>query len=144
MNFNELYSRLFVSEADTAPLDIDQQDPEQPEASGRDVSNIPVPDNYDVEPMPTPVIKNNTPELQEYITKLNDFLTLLNGIGNKSLQKFVAEIDIPNTVLSGISKQTAQDVTRLAEQVASLIQTLQSSVNLIAIRKREISNNIPR
>lgn len=144
MNFNELYSRLFVSEADITPLDIDQEDAELPEVSNRDTSSVPVPDNYDVEPMPTPVIKDNTPELQEYITKLNDFVTLLNGIGGKSLQKFVAEIDVPNTVLSGISKQTAQDVTRLAEQVASLIQTLQSSVNLIAIRKREISNNIPR
>ena len=46
MNFENLYSRVFIKEAE----EIQDNTPEA------EISPIPVPDNYDVEPLPLPSV----------------------------------------------------------------------------------------
>jgi hypothetical protein len=143
MNFNDLYNRLFISEAEKIPLEDSELDSELDGEVGVR-SNVPIPDNYDVEPMPRTSVRDDTPELESYIGKLNEFLKILNGLEGKSLQKFVSDADMPNSILTGIAKETAREVTDLSEKVASLIQTLQSAVNRVSFRRRELTDNTTR
>ena len=146
MNFEDLYSRLFVKEAQEP---VDQEDI-TPEVGYDDLSdetdfdgtedNIPTPDKYDVEPMPIPKnTSNSVTDLEGYVDKLQEFLKVLNGTSGDSLQKFVISAERQNSLLQGIADDTADDITKLAGQLATLVQTLNGFVNMAERRKRELA-----
>ena len=134
MNFENLYSRVFVKEAD-------ETDTLAPEVQGEEeVSTIPTPDNYGVEPMP--VAKNtgnNIVELENYISKLQEFLNVLNGTSSDSLQRFVIKAEGPNSLLKGIANDTSDDIVSMAGKIAELVQTLQGFVSKADMRRRELA-----
>ena len=146
MNFEDLYSRVFVKEAQEP---IEQGD-EAPEMNYDDLSdetdfdevedNTPTPDKYEVEPMPIPKnTSNSVNDLQGYVDKLQEFLKVLNGTSGDSLQKFVISAERQNSLLQGIADDTADDITKLAGQLATLVQTLNGFVNMAERRKRELA-----
>lgn len=146
MNFEDLYSRLFVKEAQQP----EEQGDVAPEIGYDDLSdetdfdeiedNTPTPDKYDVEPMPIPKnTSNSVNDLQGYVDKLQEFLKVLNGTSGDSLQKFVISAERQNSLLQGIADDTADDITKLAGQLATLVQTLNGFVNMAERRKRELA-----
>jgi len=126
MNFNDLYNLAFVTEQNEQDIPA---------------STAPSPDGYEVEPLPLPKPNNDVETLNSYIADLNDFLNTLNGIGGRSLQQFVNDVDKQNSLLEGIS-DTSSDITKLAESTASLVQTLQAYVTGVNKRKRELALSV--
>jgi hypothetical protein len=123
MNFDDLYKRVIITE---------EEDLDKP------VSSTPVPDSYEVDPLPLPVANNDAQDLNKYIDDIKQFLSKLNGIEGRSLQQFVNDIDKKNSLFEGIS-ETSRDITKLAETTAALVQTLHSYVSGMNKRKRELA-----
>lgn len=134
MNFENLYSRVFIKEAE----DIDT-----PALSPDEIkSKVPMPDNYDVEPMPVPKSASSTVAgLEEYITKLQDFLETLNGTGSDSLQRFIVNAEGQSSLLKGIADETKDDIVKMAGGLASLVQTLKGFVAAADLRRKELAIN---
>lgn len=134
MNFENLYSRVFIKEAE----DIDT-----PALSPDEIkSKVPMPDNYDVEPMPVPKSTSSTVAgLEEYITKLQDFLETLNGTGSDSLQRFIVNAEGQSSLLKGIADETKDDIVKMAGGLASLVQTLKGFVAAADLRRKELAIN---
>ena len=146
MNFEDLYSRLFIKEAneplDDEPIDTEEGYDDLSDETDIDseINNTPTPDRYDVEPMPIPKnTSNSASDLQGYIDKLQEFLKVLNGTDGDSLQRFVISAERQNSLLQGIADDTSDDITKLAGQLAGLVQTLNGFVNMAERRKREIA-----
>lgn len=146
MNFEDLYSRLFIKEAneplDDKPIDTEEGYDDLSDETDIDseINNTPTPDRYDVEPMPIPKnTSNSVSDLQGYVDKLQEFLKVLNGTDGDSLQRFVISAERQNSLLQGIADDTSDDITKLAGQLAGLVQTLNGFVNMAERRKRELA-----
>ena len=137
MNFNDLYNRVFITEENDRSVEDDLITDIEDVTRSTD-NTTPIPDNYTVEPLPPMKVSDDTRQLNTYIDKFKEFLNTLNGIEQQSLQSFVNDIDKGNSLLQGISK-TSGDITRLAENTAALIQTLQSFISSANKRKRELT-----
>ena len=132
MNFENLYARVFVKEA---------EDISEPLVSPDEItSRVPTPDKYDVEPMPVPKSTGSTVAgLEEYIGKMQDFLETLNGTGSDSLQRFIVNAEGQNSLLKGIADETKDDIVKMAGGLASLVQTLKGFVAAADLRKKELA-----
>ena len=131
MKFIDLYDRVYIKE------EITDRDIKR-------VSSMPLPDDYDVEPLPVPDIGKDINELNTYIADIKTFLDKINGINGRSLHQFVNDVDRVGSVIQNIS-DTSSDITKLAELAASLTQTLQSYVTGANKRHRELAiANTPR
>lgn len=130
MKFEDLYSRIFVAEANE---EDDMITPMHDEVT------VPTPDKYDVEPLPLNIHDQNSGEekLNEYIGKLQDFMEVLNGTNGDSLSKFVNDMDKDKSVFENIS-DTSKSVIDLAKQTASITQVLKGYIAAINRRKREL------
>ena len=135
MNFENLYSRVFVNEDDSSVSQIATATDTEPQAD-----RTPIPDNYDVEPMPIPKNTGNAvPDLENYISKLEEFLLVLNGTKEDSLQRFVVSAEGQSSLLKGIADETTDTIVDIAGKLATLVQTLNGFVTNVERRKREIS-----
>jgi hypothetical protein len=127
MNFENLYSRVFVTEADEDVL------------PGTDRSTAPTPDNYEVDPLPVPkTTGSSVAKLEEYIAKLQEFLEVLNGTSTDSLQRFVVGAEGQNSLLKGIADETRDDITDMAGKLATLVQTLKGFVSTADLRRKQL------
>lgn len=134
MNFENLYSRVFVNEDDSSVSQIATDT--EPQAD----RTTPMPDNYDVEPMPIPKNTGNAvSDLENYISKLEEFLLVLNGTKEDSLQRFVVSAEGQSSLLKGIADETTDTIVDIAGKLAMLVQTLNGFVTNVERRKREIS-----
>jgi hypothetical protein len=134
MNFENLYARVFVNEAEN--VDAPALAPDEIK------SKVPTPDNYDVEPMPVPRGTASTVAgLEEYINKLQDFLETLNGTGSDSLQRFIVNAEGQSSLLKGIADETKDDIVKMAGGLASLVQTLKGFVAAADLRRKELAVN---
>jgi hypothetical protein len=127
MKFLKLYEQVILQEQDEE-INIPSSD-EQP--VDNTAPSIPQPENFDVEPAPTPALPmgdNNASTLKDYILKFDEFIDKLNGVDGDSLQQLVANIDTPGSMFEGISKQTSSAIIRTAEQIASLNEVLKAFI----------------
>jgi hypothetical protein len=134
MNFQNLYSRVFVNEDDgSVPQIAADTEPQED-------TTTPMPDKYDVEPMPIPKNTGNAVhDLEGYISKLEEFLLVLNGTKEDSLQRFVVSAEGQSSLLKGIADETTDTIVDIAGKLATLVQTFNGFVTNVERRKREIS-----
>jgi hypothetical protein len=137
MKFNDLFTRVIITEQDEDPTlsssDIDTDTPAITD------DGVPMPDSYNVKPAPVSPISNNSGNIKNYISKLEDFAKTLNDDESDSLQKLVTELDRPGSLFQGISRETSSEIIRLAEQTASLAQILKGFIINSAKRQRDIA-----
>jgi len=134
MNFENLYSRVFLKEA---------EEQERTDISPEDINSVPTPDGYEVEPAPIPRMSSSSVAgLESHISKLQEFLESLNGTTSNSLQRFVVQAEGQNSVLKGIANETADDITKIAGSIATLVQTLKGFVSVADLRKKEIAMSV--
>ena len=157
MKFEDLYSRVFISEA------AKDQEPEAEnteESDSEDITDatdeVPMPDDYDVEGMPVPPARkapalpstDGTPSasteaapqtIMDFITKLDDFAETLNGLGGVSLQKLVSDLDTVGTVYQGLSQATSKDIVNVAKTLTDLSQTLKGFIVTSAKREKDMA-----
>lgn len=145
MKFDKLYSQVFITEqneevavpgqtpdAAVTPAPDDSLSPDAPEG-------IPVPDNYDVEPLPVQQPVGDAGSVKNYIMKLEEFADSLNGVDTGSLQQMVTDIDRPGSLFQGISRETSSDIIKLAEQARQLSEILKGFIINSAKRQRDLA-----
>jgi hypothetical protein len=145
MKFNALYRNVFITEQevplspeDDATQGVDEITPEEP---GDAVGNeVPVPDNYDVEPVPVSAPGGDAGSIKNYIVKLEEFADSLNGVDTGSLQQMVTDMDRVGSLFQGISRETSSDIIKLAEQTRQLSEILKGFIINSAKRQRDIAS----
>lgn len=127
------YFNLILEQEDIA-LQATSDDDEQALQQGLDPETNP--EDFDVEPKPLEPQVKVIQKLEEYINKIEEFSTVLNGDGDvgESLNKYINEVDREGSVLQGISRESNK-VTTVAENLASLAEAFRGQL-LVAMRKQ--------
>ena len=134
MKFEELYNRVYLKEQDeksevATPEDFD------------DVEPMPLPDPTDVtveEPgMASPQVNvggDGASSLNDYITKIEDFASVLNGTDGSSLQTLVSKLDKVETPFEGIYSRTSAEIVDAAKTLRSVSEKLKNFIIYAAKR----------
>ena len=145
MKFDALYRNVFITEQeaplppeDEASLGGDEITPDRPDTETG--SEVPMPDNYDVEPAPVSVPGGDAGSIKNYIVKLEEFADSLNGVDINSLQQMVTDMDRVGSLFQGISRETSSDIIKLAEQTRQLSEILKGFIINSAKRQRDIAS----
>jgi hypothetical protein len=127
MKFNDLYNRVFVKEQDEAN--------EEPMTTA--VSEVPMPEDIDVEPAPlpdlepeegAPVSMDSASSLTDYINQLEEFASKLNGTEGSSLQSLVSKLDRVETPFEGIYGRTSAEIVDAAKTLRSVSEKLKNFI----------------
>lgn len=147
MKFDALYRNVFITEQEGIPAPSPEDEAAQgvdeitPEEPGDAVGNeVPVPDNYDVEPAPVSAPGGDAGSIKNYISKLEEFADSLNGVDTGSLQQMVTDMDRVGSLFQGISRETSSDIIKLAEQTRQLSEILKGFIINSAKRQRDIAS----
>lgn len=133
MKFDDLYKKVFVNEQEqkeladntevAMPEDFDDVEPaplpETPEAT-----DIKAPEDTVAQ---APVSSETSNNIQDYITKLEDFANSLND-PQGSLQSLVSNLDKLGTPFEGISSRTKSEIVKAAEVLRSISEQLKSFI----------------
>jgi len=142
MKFDSLFKTVFLTEQDevalpdenVAPEEVPAEETPAPEADG-----VPMPDNYDVEPVPVSQPVGDAGSIKNFIMKLDEFADTLNGVDTGSLQQMVTDMDRAGSLFQGISRETSSDIIKLAEQSRQLSEILKGFIINSAKRQRDIA-----
>jgi hypothetical protein len=136
MKFEDLYNKVFVSE-EQQKEPADNTEVAMPEDFD-DVKPMPLPETPEAtndmsseteEEQPAPAVSPETStNVQDYITKLEDFANNLNDPQGSSLQTLVSNLDRPGTPFEGISNRTKTEIVRAAEILRSISEQLKSFI----------------
>jgi len=145
MKFDALYRNVFLTEQelpvtpeeDPLAADMTGEEPSPEEAPVSD--GVPVPDNYDVEPVPVAQPAGDAGSIKNYIMKLEEFADSLNGVDSGSLQQMVTDMDRAGSLFQGISRETSSDIIKLAEQTRQLSEILKGFIINSAKRQRDLA-----
>jgi hypothetical protein len=134
MKFEDLYDKVFVAEVEQkeAPNNLEVAMPEDFD----DVEPMPLPDTSkatdvegsESEDMSSVVAPETSSNIQDYITKIEDFANSLNDPQESSLQTLVSTLDKPGTPFDGISSRTKSEIVRAAEILRSISEQLKSFI----------------
>jgi hypothetical protein len=145
MKFDSLFKTVFLGEQDELPVnqnDVSSSEDEAPielpetEPAG---DGVPVPDNYDVEPVPVQQPMGDAGSIKNYIMKLDGFADELNSTDTSSLQQIITDIDRPGSLFQGISREVSGDIIKLAKQVRDVSEILKGFIINSAKRQRDIA-----
>jgi hypothetical protein len=142
MKFDSLFKTVFLTEQDELPLPQDETAPVGDEAATEEPlanDGVPVPDNYDVEPVPVQQPVGDAGSVKNYIIKLDEFADNLNGVDSGSLQQMVTDMDRNGSLFQGISRETSTKIIKLAEQARELSEVLKGFIINSAKRQRDIA-----
>lgn len=136
MKFDSLYNKVFLTEQEeeiALPDDVDVSDETAPQEPG-----VAEPQNFETEPAPVGGPVGDAGSLKSFIDRLEELSSVLNGVDTESLQKLVNDLDRPGSLFTGIANDTSPEITKLAEQAASLVQILNGYIINSAKRQRDL------
>jgi hypothetical protein len=140
MKFDSLYNKVFLTEQNdeiSLPDDVDADINADGEIADTG-AEVPEPENFETEPAPVDGPTGDIGALKNYISTLEELITSLNGVEADSLQKLVNDLDRPNSLYTGIAGDTSPEITKLAEQTASLVEILKGYIIISAKRQRDL------
>ena len=143
MKFDTLYKNVFLTEQEDIPAptdepmdgDMAEEEPAlEPAADG-----VPMPDSFDVDPVPVASPTSDAGTVKNHVMKLDQFADELNGIDTGSLQQMVTDLDKQGSLFQGISRETSSKIIKLAEQARELSEIFKGFIINSAKRQRDIA-----
>lgn len=136
MKFDSLYNKVFLTEQEEIALPDDADVTEEPVV--QEEPGVAEPENFETEPAPVGGPVGDAGSLKSFIDRLEELSSVLNGVDTESLQKLVNDLDRPGSLFTGIANDTSPEITKLAEQAASLVQILNGYIINSAKRQRDL------
>jgi hypothetical protein len=137
--FIKSFLKCLVKEADELP----PQAPEDftPEKNKEDFEGAMEPSTpegeFDIQGVDPQALADAISSVQEWSTKLDQFVHFLNDPKSQSLHKLLADFDRPGSLVKGITRKTSDGITRVAGEIAKLKQTLDGFINLAPKKQRD-------
>ena len=146
MKFDSLYQHVFLTEQDkiSPPEETSEETSETPveETPTQETGGVPVPDNYDVKPLPITKPISDNGELSKYIKVLVEFAKSMQNTDSDCLQKVVNDIDRNGSLFQGVSREISTRVIKIASDAKDIATILEGFILNAPKRQRDIANSI--